>query len=94
MHQLPLFDDLPLCLSLIRNHYWHLRAVRPHQQAQRRFHYRRVERIRSLLLSRGVDAEFLRLYCRALASLSPLAIEKLNDYVRQKIPEFESFRLS
>lgn len=57
----PEFSDL-------RNAYVRLRFTK-RDQAKRRYWYRKIKQHREALLSSGVDAELLRLYCRWLADL-------------------------
>lgn len=54
-------------LGLIRNLYWRLRSLRPHQSADRRRLYRWIAEEKKALLALGVDAEELRLWCRSLS---------------------------
>lgn len=60
-------------LSEIRNLYWHLRAIRPHQQARRRQLYRLIEKQKAVLITDGLDPELLRLWCRQWSRCHPEA---------------------
>lgn len=60
----PGLSCVDLHLSEIRNYYWHLRTIRPGQEARRRKLYRRIAKIKAALIEDGFDAEELRLYCR------------------------------
>jgi hypothetical protein len=67
-------------LAKIRNHYWHLRALRPGQLSRRRWLYRQIEKCKDLLLLDGVDAEWLRLFCRQYASMNRAAGDRFRAY--------------
>ena len=71
-------------LAIIRNCYWHLRTIRPHQQAKRRQLYRTVAKIKAVLISDGLDREALRLWCRTLTSCHPEAARaRLHAYLQK-----------
>lgn len=53
---------------MLCNHYWQLRSVRKYDQAGRRRWYRKIEDEKKRLLSAGVDAEEIRLFCRWMAN--------------------------
>jgi hypothetical protein len=60
----PGFVDAKRHLCEIRNLYWHLRAIRPGQEAKRRKLYRRIAKQKAALEASGLDKEALRLWCR------------------------------
>lgn len=53
--------------AVIRNLYWHLRAVRGYDLAARRRYYRLIAVEKKRLLEAGVDPEEIRLFCRSLS---------------------------
>lgn len=54
--------------SVLSNLYWHLRYIRPFDQAARRRHYRKIAHEKKRLIETGVDPEQVRLFCRWLAN--------------------------
>lgn len=54
--------------AVLRNYYWHLRFLRPYDQAGRRRYYRKIEAEKKRLILSGVDGEAVRLYCRWMAN--------------------------
>lgn len=73
----------PIEYATLRNCYWHLRAVRPYDQAARRKWYRRIEKEREKLIAAGASREHVRLYCRFLADPSRRERERaLENYER------------
>jgi len=64
----PGFTDREMHLALIRNYYWHLRNLRPGQNAKRRQLYRLIEKQKAVLIADGLDAELLRLWCRQFST--------------------------
>lgn len=92
--QLPGLTDRGLLLAQIRNHYWHIRHLRPFQGAKRRALYRAVAKIKAVLLSDGFDAELLRLYCRQFASLDEAAQGRYVAYAQQFDAETKKTRFA
>ena len=71
-------------LGHIRNLYWHIRAIRPHQQAKRRKLYRQIAKIKAVLTADGLDSEALRLWCRCYTNCYPEAAQaRLRQYLRK-----------
>ena len=65
--------------SKLNNLYWHIRYNR--NKSIKRKYYRYVLAEKKRLIETGVDAEELRLYCRALSgSLNHLAEKRLAAY--------------
>jgi len=81
---LGLKDTWPYLLDTIRNHYWHLRAIRPWQQAKRRKLYRQIKKVKIILARDGFDPEELRLYCRQFTSCNPAAITRYEQYLQKR----------
>lgn len=54
--------------AVLRNYYWHLRFLRPFDQAGRRRYYRKIEAEKKRLIESGVNAEEVRLFCRWMAN--------------------------
>ncbi|PXX07017.1 hypothetical protein C8R27_1573 [Nitrosomonas ureae] len=66
-------------LSSIRNFYWRIRFTR--NPSEKRKYYRYVFKEKKRLIDSGVDAEYLRLYCRSLSKRFDHHAEKrLKDY--------------
>lgn len=80
----PGFTQRDRHLSLIRNLYWHLRALRPGQQAKRRKLYREVEKQKAVLIADGFDPEELRLWCRQYCRCHPDAAQARYEAYLQK----------
>lgn len=80
-----------LHLSDIRNHYWHLRTIRPGQEAKRRPLYRRIAKIKAALVEDGFDPEELRLYCRQFTNCYRDAAQGRYDQYRQDRAAFDAY---
>lgn len=80
-----------LHLSDIRNHYWHLRTIRPGQEAKRRKLYRRIAKIKAALVEDGFDPEELRLYCRQFTDCYRDAAQGRYDQYRQDRAAFDAY---
>lgn len=61
------FWKAPDWSNVLANLYCRLRLVRRHDHSRRRKFYRYIANERELLVSSGVDAEYLRLICRRFA---------------------------
>ena len=70
-------------LSDIRGFYWRFRALRSFQTARRRWLYRQIKKRRLFLVESGVDAEWVRLYCRFFSRLCPHAERRLAAYSKK-----------
>lgn len=95
MHrQLPNLAQRDHLLGEIRNYYWHVRALRPGQGARRRWLYRRIAKLRLILLEDGLDPELLRLYCRAQASLDRAAVRRFMVYLRENYSSLQKTHMA
>lgn len=80
-------------LSEIRNLYWRLRSLRPHQGALRRKLYRLVTKQKAVLIADGLDKEALRLWCRQWANCYRAASEeRFRAYCEKNSILFEKTR--
>jgi hypothetical protein len=70
--------------SEISAYYWRIRALRPYQRARRRWLYRQVGKRKAALIALGVDAEYVRLFCRFHSCLSPQSEARLDAYMAGK----------
>ena len=64
------FWKAPDWINVLANLYCRLRFVRRFDEAGRRKFYRYIAHERQLLVSSGVDAEYVRLICRHLADMT------------------------
>jgi len=94
MHQtnLPGVTNQQHHLDVIRNFYWHLRTIRPGQQAKRRKLYRAIQKQKAVLIEDGFDPEELRLYCRQFASCNRAAIARYEQYLQKRDSETQKTR--
>jgi len=90
---IPGFTDRERHLGEIRNLYWHLRTIRPHQGAKRRKLYRAIEKQKAVLIADGLDEEGLRLWCRQHTSCHPeAAVRRFGAYLEKNPTFFEKTR--
>lgn len=75
--------------SKLRNFYWHIRFTR--NKVTKRRYYRYVLKEKKRLIGSGVDAEFLRLFCRALSNRLDCHAEKRLESYRKS--NFLTYRL-
>lgn len=66
-----LFYSGPAAFSGLRNLYWHLRAIRRHDNAARVRFYRLIKAERLRLAGLGYSVEHLRLFCRYMSGPLP-----------------------
>lgn len=85
------FTDRHRLLSDIRNLYCRLRFCRPWDVAKRRKLYRDIAKIKAVLLADGIDQEWLRLYCRQLASLDRAAMARFEAYSEKFSADLQKF---
>jgi hypothetical protein len=89
---LPFITDSELMLSEIRNQYWHLRALRPWEQAKRRKLYRKITKIKAVLIADGLDKELLRLWCRQFTrSHAEASSVRFATYLQKNHPKMKLF---
>lgn len=75
--------SLPKWAGTLANLYWHLRACRSWDSAERRKWYREIGKEKIKLVNAGVIAIELHLTCRVLASpRSQTAKERFHSYFR------------
>lgn len=68
--------------SKLRNFYWHIRYTRNKVTKRRYYRYVLKEKKR-LIKESGVDAEYLRLYCRSLSKPHCVHAERNLDEYRK-----------
>ena len=66
-------------LANIRNFYWRIRATR--NPSKKRKYYRYVAKEKKRLIESGVDAEEVRLLCRALSN-------RLNSHAERRLERY------
>jgi len=89
---LPFITDSELMLCEIRNHYWHLRALRPFEQAKRRKLYRKITKIKAVLIADGLDETLLRMWCRQFTRChTEAAAVRFATYRAKNHPETKIF---
>jgi len=89
---LPFITDSELMLCEIRNQYWHLRALRPWEQAKRRKLYRKITKIKAVLIADGLDKELLRLWCRQWSRChTEAAMMRFATYRQKNHPDLKIF---
>lgn len=83
-----IFHPYPGWTSVIRNHYWQLRAVRRFDSAGLRRYYRLIEKEKKRLHEAGVDVELVRLLCRHMVNpRNPFAERRFWDAYHKTKPK-------
>lgn len=74
------YYSMPAWSGCVRNLYWFLRYKRQWDTAARRLYYRKIRAERDRLVASGVDAEWVRLFCRWQSNLADSALRRLESY--------------
>ena len=77
------YYDMPDWSGPVRNLYWFLRYRRQWNSAARRRYYRKIRVERDRLVASGIDAEWVRLFCRWQSNLGGPAFRRLDAYERE-----------